>query len=218
MGQTLTAEIGKTGSYAASKTHEGVLELYQDADKRLVADTINKIAKIYTKVNSATAFAPKFVWFEEEDPNSDFANRDKTLSETGVKFTKKYFINKYRLNEDDFDIAEETAKQGVLKANKGDFTAYEGDSIKKAENADFDANSVQEDKNIEKAQNDLDEMISDLDIEPELSGVIKKIILQSKSFEDIQEEIAKLDLYDDEFDKLVQQALFAADMWGRFNA
>ena len=33
------------------------------------------------------------------------ATRDKTLSETGVKFNKKYFIGTYGLEDDDFDIA-----------------------------------------------------------------------------------------------------------------
>lgn len=37
----------------------------------------------------------------------NLAQRDKILSDTGVKFTKEYFIKTYGLNEDDFDIRED---------------------------------------------------------------------------------------------------------------
>lgn len=64
--------------------------------------------------------APGFVWFEEDDPKKETAERDKTLSETGVKFTKSYYVRQYGLEEDDFDLVAPTAGQPGTEFAEGD--------------------------------------------------------------------------------------------------
>lgn len=105
MGETLTAELGETGAYAASQTHENILSGYQDGDERLEATTWNQIGWWYAQINAAGVPAPVFHHHEEEDIQKDRAERDKTLNETGVRFTKTYFQRIYGLQEDDFDLA-----------------------------------------------------------------------------------------------------------------
>ena len=105
MGQTLTAETSdKGGAYAQSKTHENVLADYQDSDQRLVKSVLERIAKIYAQINAPGVPAPGMDWFEEEDAKKEFADRDKTLSATGVKFTASYYQRQYNLQKDDFTI------------------------------------------------------------------------------------------------------------------
>lgn len=68
MGQTLTAEVADKGTYAASKTHERVLDAYQEADARLVETAMNQVARIYAQLNTPGAPAPRFRFHEEDEP------------------------------------------------------------------------------------------------------------------------------------------------------
>ena len=119
MGQTLTAEIGDKGSYGASKTHENVLDDYRRADQQLVKTTMEEVAGIYGQVNAPGVPAPTFSWFEEEDAKKDFANRDKVLTDGGLKLTESYYIRRYGfLKSDIAGVGEE--KESLNK--KADFS------------------------------------------------------------------------------------------------
>jgi phage gp29-like protein len=114
MGQTLTAQVGDTGSYAASKTHEDVLEDYREADQRLVKGVMDEIGKIYRDINAPEVPAPVFSWFESEDPQKDFADRDKTLTDSGLKIKKAYYVRRYGFQEDEIETANATPEKGPL--------------------------------------------------------------------------------------------------------
>ena len=107
LGQTLTTEIGSTGSYAASNTHMAVRQDIIDSDKKLVETTINQLITWIYELNFPNQNIPVFEMYEEEDVDLTLAQRDKILSETGVKFTKEYFIKNYGLEDEDFDIRED---------------------------------------------------------------------------------------------------------------
>ena len=107
LGQTLTTEIGSTGSYAASNTHMQVRQDIIDSDKKLVEGVINQLIQWIYEINFANAEVPIFELYEPEDVDLTLAQRDKILSDTGVKFTKEYFIKNYGLEEEDFDIRED---------------------------------------------------------------------------------------------------------------
>jgi len=104
LGQNLTTEAGQVGSHAASKTHMDVLSTYQDADRQLVKRVMNEIAEIYTQLNHPTANAPRFHWFEEDDPKVEWAQRDQQLAQMGVQFTPEYLCRQYGLQPGDFSI------------------------------------------------------------------------------------------------------------------
>jgi phage gp29-like protein len=104
MGQTLTAEVGDSGSYAASKTHRDILIDYQQADQKLIKDVMDKIARIYRDINAPDVPAPVFTWFESEDPQNEFAARDKVLGDCGVVFTKNYYMKRYGYLEDEIEV------------------------------------------------------------------------------------------------------------------
>lgn len=105
MGQTLTAEVSATGgSRAQGQVHEEILEDFRQGDQKLVKTVMEEIAWLYGQINAPGVPTPSFKWFEEEEPQKDFAERDKTLQETGVKFRKSYYVRRYGLQEDDFDL------------------------------------------------------------------------------------------------------------------
>ena len=95
LGQTLTTEIGSTGSYAASNTHMGIRQDIIDSDKKLVEQTINQLIQWIYEINFSNAEIPVFELYQEEDVDLALAQRDKILFDSGVKFTKEYFIKTY---------------------------------------------------------------------------------------------------------------------------
>lgn len=116
LGQTLTTEMGsKAGSYAASKTHNEIRKDIVDADKRLCETTINNLIRWACELNFNDDKAPVFEIYEEDEINLTQVERDKTLTETGVKFTKNYYMKTYNLADDDIEIVD------VQKNNQAPF-------------------------------------------------------------------------------------------------
>ena len=110
-GQTLTTELGKSGSYAAGKVHEGILEDYRQSDQKLVKTAIEEIAWLYGQINAPGVPTPVMIWMDEEDAKKEFSERDKLLTESGVRFTKSYYQRQYGLNDDDFEIVQDQPGQ-----------------------------------------------------------------------------------------------------------
>jgi phage gp29-like protein len=111
LGQTLTTEGSDkgSGSLALGKVHSGVRDDIILSDKKIVENTHNQLIQWICDINFGQLETyPKFEMYEEEDVDMDIANRDKILKDTGVKFTKKYFIKTYNLEEEDFDVSEDT--------------------------------------------------------------------------------------------------------------
>ncbi|MCK9372589.1 MAG: DUF935 domain-containing protein [Sulfuricurvum sp.] len=105
LGQTLTTEMGKSGSYAASQTHQEVRSDLVTEDKHLVEDTINTLIGWIWEFNFSGT-PPTFTLYEEEDVDKVLAERDEILTKTGLKFTKSYYMKAYGFEEGDIDISE----------------------------------------------------------------------------------------------------------------
>ncbi len=203
MGQTLTAELsGDKGSFAASKTHENVLESYRDCDARLVKDTIERIAAIYVKVNFEGASTPRFIWHEEDDPRKEFADRDKVLHDTGVRFKKEYITRVYNIPADEYELAD--SPNAAPPTDTGEEFAEgerEGDQL------------LLEDL--------MDDVIGDGTKAAE--GTIKKImdaVEGSEDYDDLSERLAVLfpELDGKGLSEVLERAIFAAEMFGTHTA
>jgi len=121
LGQTLTTEIGNKGSYSASKTHMDVRKDIIDADKRMVERTLNKLIRWIYQLNfKEKTNIPVFSMFEEEDVDLNLAQRDKILSDAGVKFTKEYLMKSYGFEENDIQIQETEINSGKVQEIKQD--------------------------------------------------------------------------------------------------
>lgn len=182
VGQTLTSEIGVNGSYAAAQTHNEVRQEIVDGDKRMVERCIQQLVDWSYELNWSEGRSPRFSMWHEDDVDKNLAERDKILSETGVKFTKSYFQRVYGLQEEDFDIKEEQNAlgpqfaEGPLKRSKstvkgsdnGAFTMDSLDSKKLSEFGKAITNQVfrliRKHDNFESVRNELISLYPKIDI------------------------------------------------------
>ena len=107
VGQTLSTEVGSTGSYAASKTHNEVREEIVSSDKRMIERALQQLVTWTYELNWTQNQPPQFGLYLPDDVDKVLAERDKILTETGIKFTRDYYVKAYGLSESDFDIAQQ---------------------------------------------------------------------------------------------------------------
>jgi len=101
---TLTTEIEKVGSYKASEIHKEMLSYLGVTDKKLVEKALNILIQYYCFLNYGKIEAPRVKLNKKEAVVEESAERDKILSDIGVKFTKEYFKKRYNLSETDFEL------------------------------------------------------------------------------------------------------------------
>ncbi|MGI6394516.1 MAG: DUF935 domain-containing protein [bacterium] len=195
LGQTLTSDVGSTGSFAASKTHEDVRQDLIDSDKGLVEETINTLLTWITDLNFGNEKGyPEFYLYNEEDVDKVLAERDQILTQTGVKFTKTYYMRAYGLTEDEFEIAS----RDLFDFAESDKT----DTLKKDE-----IDSASGLFTPEEQQNLIEKIM-----QPVINAIMK-----GNSYEEITEKIAELmpDMHTDDLENILQKAFFAAETFGR---
>jgi len=102
---TLTIDVGTSGSYKASDVHRKMLEYIGISDKKIVEGGLNQMFDYYTELNYGKSSEKIRVKLSKKEAITDeTAERDKTLSEIGVKFSKEYFKKKYNLGDGDFEL------------------------------------------------------------------------------------------------------------------
>ena len=198
LGQTLTTEIGSTGSYAASNTHMQVRQDIVDSDKKLVEGVINQLIQWIYEINFANAEVPVFEMYEPEDVDLTLAQRDKILSDTGVKFTKEYFIKNYGLEEEDFDIRED-----IIPASPN-FKEFKEEEEK----------LVPGQAQIE----NLFKFITEGDLNKQAQSMLSPLIKLFESCENYEEAFELLtdkNLHSKQFEQTIQKALFLCELQGR---
>lgn len=191
LGQTLTSDVGASGSYAASKTHGDVRQDLIDSDKGLVEETINTLLAWIVDLNFGNEKGyPEFYLYDEEDVDKVLAERDQILTQTGVKFTKTYFVRAYGLSEDEFDI-----KSG----DSSDFSEPE-------------TNKDEIDSAAELFISDEQQQLIEKVMQPLIDAIMK-----GNSYEEITERMAELmpDMKTGDLENILQKAFFAAETFGR---
>lgn len=102
---TLTTEIKGGGSYNAAKTHQEMLEYVGLGDKKLLETALNKMIRNYLYINYGIEDKSNWLKLKRKETIIDStAERDSILSKMGLKFTKEYFVKRYNLSEEDFNI------------------------------------------------------------------------------------------------------------------
>jgi phage gp29-like protein len=110
LGQTLTTEIGDKGSYAAAQAHNEVREDLAAADRRRIAAAFNRLASVYTFYNfGSEVVPPQFTFAQDEDLQTDRAERDTKLYGMGWRPKKSYISREYEIPEEDFEMQEPSA-------------------------------------------------------------------------------------------------------------
>ncbi len=195
LGQTLTTELDNGGSYAATQGHLDIREDIVDDDADMVCAGFNRLFAWVTELNVPNAAPPVFSFVQEEDIQKDRAERDTNLS-TQIRFTKKYYMRTYNLEDDDFEVVGESGKPD--------------DTKEFAENPEPDTVETFADKTEADAAGLLDGMI-----EP-----IRELLETADSLEAIRDGL--IDLYPDmdtkDLGTLMQRTFAAAAMAGRYEA
>ena len=102
LGQNQSTE--SNSNRASAEAGLEVAKTIRDGDSRLAAATVNQLLRWMTDIHEGEqAPAPKFELFEEEDVNTQQAERDETLTRAGLKFTPHYWRRVYGLEEGDID-------------------------------------------------------------------------------------------------------------------
>jgi phage gp29-like protein len=207
-GQTLTSAVGENGSYAAAQTHAGILGEYTDADAVLVKTFFNELGWIYGQINARGTMAPTFVFDDPEDQGAR-AELGQKLHATGVRFTPVYYERKFGLADDEFTVADAAGVPAPAPA----FAAPEDAPVK-----------------FTPGQQAIEELVEELlpqglHASRAMTSVILKLVEQAETPEDLQTLLAQAlqpkdagGLDHSAFAGVVECALFAADMTGRFSA
>lgn len=103
---TLTTEVEKSGSYKVAEIHKEMLNYLGITDKKLVEKALNKMFEYYTILNYGDVPYPRVKLNKKEAVADHTAERDKMLTEMGVKFTREYYKKRYNLADGDFVISE----------------------------------------------------------------------------------------------------------------
>jgi len=194
VGQTLTTQVGETGgAYAASQTHQEVRQDIVNMDATQVSQTLNQLIKWINELNFNSAEVPTFDMWHPEDVDKNLADRDKTLTETGVKFSKSYYIKAYGFEEEDFEIVE---KPQAPQSTPAQFAEHTEDGAP--------------DNIPDRTLQDIGEAI--------LKPVVK-LVQDSNSYEEIMESLSEqFPLMEvDKLESLLERAMFWSEVEGRLS-
>lgn len=117
LGQTLSTELDKGGSMAATQGHLEIRKDLVDQDKRMVCESFKRLFRWVIDLNFTGADPPVFVFYEEEKIQKERSERDTELFHQGVKFKPVYYQRIYNLEEGDFELVE-PGDQGIGETEK----------------------------------------------------------------------------------------------------
>lgn len=193
LGQTLTTDIGSSGSYAAANTHQEVREDIINSDKLLCMNSAQEFINKIHYLNFGNINAPLLEIYDEEQIDQSLAERDNKIKNLGVKFTKKYIQKAYGLSEDDFELAEEQT---------GPIDMSDSEDIN-----DFD-----------KLDNLAEEIESDKLFNPILQPIIQHF-KNTKNADECMEKLAELypNMDTKELENTLTKVIFIAELLGRIS-
>lgn len=103
--QTTAQETNHASATAGLEVADDI----RDSDKRIVESTFNQLIAWVVELNFGDVACPTFELFEnEESGTQERAQRDKTLADSGVKFTAQYWKRTYGLEDGDIDENTDT--------------------------------------------------------------------------------------------------------------
>ncbi len=216
LGQTLTTEVGSRGSYAASKTHFDVRQDIIDADKRLVENTLNQLIRWIVEINFGGQTPPRFILYQEEEVDKTLAERDQVLANTGLRFTKNYFMKAYGFEEDDIEMGNNGNEYAETRNPKSE--------IRNPKSTIH--NQKSEIRNSTDPQQVVDELLDALgddELQEQMEDMLEPVLKQIQSGKDYNEILENLaaqypKMNTDKLMEFLQRAIFISEIWGRLNA
>jgi phage gp29-like protein len=188
---TLSTEQVDKGGYSSSSTGTEIEERLSRQDRDFPEELFNEVFKYVIDINLGTGKYPVFGTYEEDEINNELAERDEKLS-AQVKFKKNYFVRKYNLKEDEFDLLND--KPGEQAANR---------------NTEFAASKDTEDEL-------LPAEILQLQMEPVLKPVFE-LAAASASYDELMKKLASVypDMDANLLQSTLQKVIFIKNIQGR---
>lgn len=120
LGQNQTTE--SNSNRASAQAGLQVTDDIRDGDAEMVCSAVNQLIRWVIDRNFGEhAEAPVFSMWEQEEVNESQANRDKTLSDAGLKFSRKYWMRVYNLQEGDLDEGPQEPAAAFAEADPAAF-------------------------------------------------------------------------------------------------
>ncbi len=108
LGQNQTTE--KESNRASAEAGAEVTKDIRDGDAGIVASALNACIRLVVDLNFGTdVVAPLYELWEQEEIDKTLAQRDKSLTESGVRFTDAYWKRTYNLEDGDLADSPEPA-------------------------------------------------------------------------------------------------------------
>jgi len=218
----LSVERQYTGSYASTETGAATIEgNLSKEDRDFPTELFNQLFKWIVDINVGSGLYPTFKPFELADINKEKSERDKNLKEIGIQFTKKYFINNYNLEEDDFEINNiQITQQPSFEKIK---TSSELSLFKKLYNKIFGKRiELSEEEIKETLGEQINTVLPDKLLQFSIEETLKPIIELAKNSNSRDEFIDNLmkqfpKMRSDEIENLATKILLIAELQGRFS-
>lgn len=198
LGQNQTSEANS--NRASAQAGLEVTKDIRDGDVGIVESTFNTLIRWICELNFTDAQRPKYKMWEQEEVDKTQAERDKTLSEAGVKMTTAYFKRAYGFQ--DGDLVED----GQGASPSGDPAFAEG------------ATAVFPD------QVALDAAIAGLEggLHGQAAEMLKPLVQLINDSADYAEALGKLaalfpKLDTGSLEEALTRAMFVAELWGYAN-
>lgn len=242
LGQTLTSDVQGGGSFAAARVHNAVRMDRRDADIRMVSPSIQRIVDALGILNDPN-YKPgdiRFVLADGKGLEEERASRDEKLLKTGrVRLSKEYFVRAYDYEEDEIEVVEPVAPQalaGNAGNDPGGDTAPADENDPPSDDPESDDTTPEADRRrrlaavlagqrerFTRKQQEVESIGNkalELARSPIPAGKIRSAILAASDPEDLADRLATLigDLPPDEFQRIVEAAIFAADVLGYVHA
>ena len=201
LGQTLTTDVGRSGSYAAAKVHDAVRRDKRLADLNLLGATVQRIIDWLWRLNGGAGAAPRFSFDIGFDLTQEKAAAIKTMRDAGWRATPKLLARLIGdVDETDFEpepaVGGQQRREGLvnltLAAANGKFT---------------------------EAQTGVEDLIAettDRAPSPIPPSTIRDAIERASGPEELDAILARLaaDYDPAAYRELLERALFAADVYG----
>ena len=233
--ETSTAILGHAGASESTpgklggeNTAGDVKQELVDADANMAIEAMNTLVGWIHEINFGGSESPAFSMWQEEDVDTDLATRDKTLTESGVRFSKIYFTKAYGFEEEDIEsvtYVEDTLD--VLPASgpqpPAEFSAHRRcphcSGAHFAEAAEKRAQLFPD----QAAVDDLVESIPPKELQAQMEGVLKPVldlIAKGNNPEEILNLLSEAypNMQDDALEEMLTRAIFVSESWGRLNA
>jgi phage gp29-like protein len=219
------------GKLGGENTAGDVKQEIVDADVNMAIETVNTLVGWIHELNfGAASQPPTFSMWQEEDVDLDLSKRDKTLTESGVRFSKIYFTKTYGFEEEDIEAVGPVPAAPVPGAPPpaplqppAKFSAHRGCSrCSGAQFADPGQTAPQPFPD-QAAIDDLTESIPAEELQAQMEGILKPVldlITKGNSHEEILTALSEAypDMQDDALEQMLTRAIFVSESWGRINA